>query len=168
MKIGLYNDKWLSVPNTSTPTHSTIVNQPSSELDNLAFLPHPETRFPSTSNLHVETQTSDHMQGEELAPPVQRRHTRRTNTQPSQPSILVAPPVCLHDELLSSKDKLCFIQYTPEGMIVCQWYLVQIDMAASHSLDAACWLSGCYYCYFLAKHPSGAGKTDDSSRWWPD
>ena len=69
MKIELYNDKWLSVSNMSTLTHSTIVNQPSFELDNLVFLPHPDTRFPSTFDLHVETQTSDHMRGEELAPP---------------------------------------------------------------------------------------------------
>ena len=76
MKIELYNDKWLSMPNTSTPTYSTIVNQPSSELDNLAFLPHPDTQCTSTSDLHFETETSNRAHREELTPPVQRRHTR--------------------------------------------------------------------------------------------
>ena len=137
MKIDLYNDKWLSVPNTSTPTHSTIVNKPFSELNSLAFPPHPDTQFLSTSDLHVDTQNSDHMQREELAPPVRRCHTRRINTHPSHPPSLVSPPVCLHDELILLKDKLCFVQYTP-GTMSLRWYLIQIDMASSHSLDATC------------------------------
>ena len=138
MKIELYNNKWLSVPNTSTLTHSTIVNKPSSKLDSLAFLLHPDTRLPSTSDLHVETQTSDHMQREKLTSLVRRCHSRQINTQPSHSPSLVTPPVYLHDKLISSKDKLCFVQYTPEGTMSRRWYLVQIDMAALHSLDATC------------------------------
>ena len=49
-----------------------------------------------------------------------------------------------------------------------RWYLVQIDMETSTSIDAQCQTSGFYYSHFLAKHPSDAGKSDDSSRWWPD
>ena len=40
MKIELYNNKWLRMLTSQRLTHSTIVNNPSSELDILVFLPH--------------------------------------------------------------------------------------------------------------------------------
>ena len=58
MKIEIYNDKWLRTPNLSTPAHYTIIDQPSSELDGLVFLPHPDIPFPTTSNLHANTNTN--------------------------------------------------------------------------------------------------------------
>ena len=138
MKIELYNEKWLRMPNTSTPTYSTIVNQSSSELDNLAFLPHPDTQFPSTSDLHAETQTIHSVHGEEDTSSVQRIHTCSTHVDIPTSLSLIIPPVCIHDALSLSKDKLCFVQYTPEGTMIRRWYLLQIVMEASHLLDATC------------------------------
>ena len=49
-----------------------------------------------------------------------------------------------------------------------RWYLVQFDLEASNALDINCAVTGLYYCYFLAKHPSDINKSDESSWWWPD
>ena len=138
IKIELYNEKWLRIPNTPRPTYSTIDNQSLSEVDNMAFLPHPDTQFPTISDLHNEIQTSYSVHEEEDTSPVQRRRTRSTHIDTPTLLSLLSPPVYIHDALLLSKDKLCFIQYTPEGTMICHWYLVQIDMEASDSLDATC------------------------------
>mmetsp|Transcript_30633 Transcript_30633/g.36414 ORF Transcript_30633/g.36414 Transcript_30633/m.36414 type:complete len:194 (+) Transcript_30633:253-834(+) len=120
------------------PTYSTIVNQLSSELENLAFLPHPNTPFPSTANLHTETQTNPVEYTDEDTSSSQSRHTYPTHTEISTSFSIIPPPVCIYDALSLSNDKLCFIQYTPDGTIIHRWY------------------------------PSDAGKSDDSSRWWSD
>ena len=140
----------------------------SSKLDTLVFLPHPDTQFLSTSNLHGETRTSNHREEDNFELPAPRCHPRQIHAQRSYSPSLVGPSNCSHDNLVSSKDKLYFVQYTLAGTMTRRWYLVQINMAASHTLDATCRSSEGYYFYFLAKHPSDAGKTNDSSRWWPD
>ena len=55
MKTELYNNKWLRISNSLTPTCSTIVNKPSSKLDTLSFLPHPAKSYPANTELHNET-----------------------------------------------------------------------------------------------------------------
>ena len=121
MKIELYTEKWLCMPNMSTPTYSTIVNLLSSELDNLAFLPHPDTQFPSTSDLHAETQTSHSVYGEEDTSSVQHLHTRSIHADIPTSLSLIPPLVCIHDALSLSKNKLCFVQYTLEGSMIRRW-----------------------------------------------
>ena len=45
-------------PNKTTPTHSTRINQPSSELNAISFMPYPHPSYPSASSLNKETCTS--------------------------------------------------------------------------------------------------------------
>jgi len=68
-KIELYSEKWLRKPNSSTPTHSTIVDKPSSNLDARAFLPHPDI-FPTITALHKETNTIPIVHDDESPPPL--------------------------------------------------------------------------------------------------
>jgi len=81
---------------------------------------------------------------------------------------VIPPPVCIYEYISLLNDKLCFVQYTPEKTMIRRWYLAQVDLEASISLDARYQTSGSYYCHFMTKHPSDAGKSDDLSLWWPD
>ena len=131
MKIELYNEKWLRTPNLSTPTHSTITNQPSSELDGLAFILHPDTPFSTTSDLHSETNTNSIVckHKDDLSSLHQPSHPAGNTI--STPTPVVTSPVCLFDALLHSTDCLLFIQYTSEGTMLRRYYLVQVDLEAS-------------------------------------
>jgi len=131
--------------NSSEPTHSTIVNKPSSELM-LAFLSHPAKSYPTNTELHNETDT---------IPP--RPDTDNilafSSVAVSNDAIILPTPVTslapcplqLVANIADLTDKLCFIQYTPGGTMLRRWYIVQIDPDASESSDTNYRVSGCYY-----------------------
>ena len=47
------------------------------------------------------------------------------------------PPQTLAEQVLASRDRLFFIQYTPAGTMRQRWYLVQIDLQATEELNSA-------------------------------
>ena len=150
------------MPNSLTPTYSTVVDLLSSKLDNMAFLPHPDTIFPTTAKLRTETRTNlveyedDNTSSSRNSPECSK------GADIPKSLFVIPPPVCIYESLSLSNNKLCFIQYMPEGTMIRRWYLVQVDLEALMSLDAHFQTSGSYCFNFLAKHPSDAGKSDDS------
>ena len=66
--------------------------------------------------------------------------------------------------LRSSRDCLLFIQYTPVGTMRPRWFLVQIEVEDYTTVH----VDNLYYCTFLNRHPSDAGKADNKARWWPE
>jgi len=74
------------------------------------------------------------------------------------------PPCPIASALRDSIDQFYFIKCPPEGTIQRRWYLVQVDLHATSSLDASFRQTGLHYCIFLAKHPSNIKKSDDVSR----
>ena len=95
-------------------------------------------------------------------------HSPTISTDHSIPPALAPLADTFTPKLLQTKNKLWFVQYTPGGTIDRRWYLVQVDLEALAALYNDFTESVSYYCYFLAKHPSDAGKSDDFSRWWKD
>jgi len=150
-------------------THSIIVDKPSSELDALVFLPHPVTSCPTNTELHGETNTT---------PPTPATENILSSSLvdvsndaiifPSQVTSLAPRPHQLVANIAESANKLCFIQYNLEGTMLRRWYITQINLDAFESFNTNYYVSGCYYCHFLAKHLSDISKCDNSGRWWLD
>ena len=146
MRVELYNDKWLQSPANPIPTRSTHVDLPSSELDAIAFTP----SIPTVDKLHINGDI----------PPVIEHTTERL------PPLVDAAD--LHESITRSKDKLFFINYTPAGTMMHRWFLIQVDMESSATLQPDYAITSTYYCIFLAKHSSDKRLSDEFSRWWPD
>jgi len=108
MKIELYNEKCLRKPNSSTPTHSTIVDKPSSNLDARAFLPPPDI-FPTITALHKETNTIPIVHDDESPPPLS---VSKLSSSDTPYFVLSSVPNNHTDDvvqaLLQSRDKLLF------------------------------------------------------------
>lgn len=49
-----------------------------------------------------------------------------------------------------------------------RWYLLQVYLCASSSLNSEYDKSNMYYCIFLAKHRDDMDKSYEFSRWWTD
>ena len=49
-----------------------------------------------------------------------------------------------------------------------RWYIIQVDIDASKSLQQDFAVTGFIYCIFLAKHPSDKITNDTFSRWWSE
>ena len=52
MKIELYNDKWLRMSDSTIPTHLTLCDKPSPELESIVFHPHSNTSYSTTTEFH--------------------------------------------------------------------------------------------------------------------
>ena len=136
MKIELYNEKWLRKQNSSTPTHSTIVDQPSSNLDARSFHSHPDI-FPTITALHKETSTVPILYDDESLPPLSVRKLPSSDTTDFIPAYVPNTPTNdVVQALLQFREKLCFIQYTPEGTLVQRWYLFKFELDVSVSVNA--------------------------------
>ena len=145
LKVQLYNDKWLHSARYPVQTKSLITDLPSSEIDSLAFQPHPIPNSASRSH-----------------------HTSITHKPNTQPIPITPSPIPFHDAIKNSKDKLCFVMYTPIGTMLRKWYLVRICLQSSIASNFDATISGLYYCDFLAKHKDDVRRSDELSRWWPD
>jgi len=114
--IEMYNEVHFhpKPPNTT----STIVNLSSTSIDAEAFKPYNKPITPSDD---VSTTT----------------HTKFNYERPIEQ--LVEPPSMNYAELrnviITSTDKLCFVQYTPAGTMRPLWYLVQIDLISTAELN---------------------------------
>jgi len=117
MKIELYNDNWLRKPSLSTLTHSTIIDQPSSEFDDLAFLPHPDTPFPTTADIHAETNNNPVACKHKEEPSLPHRNLHTAGNTIFTPT----PVVPFSASLSCSTNCLLFICYTPAGNMI--WHL---------------------------------------------
>ena len=73
-----------------------------------------------------------------------------------------------HNDILQSKDRLFFINYTPQRTLRSWWYLFQVDLAGTPESNPNPKEQGIYYCMILAKHPENQGKIYEISRWWPE
>ena len=49
-----------------------------------------------------------------------------------------------------------------------RWFLIQIDMENSATLQPDYAIASLYYCAFLAKHFNNKSLSDEFSCWWPD
>ena len=132
MKIELHDNKWLRMSNSPTPTHSTIADKHSSEIDMLSFLPHLAKSYPTNTELYNKTDTI-------LLNPDTDNILASLSVGVSNNAIILPTPVtslapCLLQlvaNIADSTDKLCFIQYTPGVTVLRRWYIVQINLNAS-------------------------------------
>ena len=85
--------------------------------------------------------------------------------QPTEDKILPMIPVAsqIVSQITKSNSKLFFIKFTPDGTLREMWYLIQIDMEATKSLNATFADNGQYFGIFLAKHPGDSKKSDEFS-----
>jgi len=90
--------------------------------------------------------------------------------QPIENEILPMIPTAseIASQIEKSNSKSFFIKFPPDGTLQERWYLIQIDMEATKSLNATFTDNGLYFGIFLAKHLSDTKKSDEFSRWWPD
>jgi len=157
LKIELYNENYLREKGEKSKTYSKINDKPASLVDNLAFRPHPNTSYPSTGEMHQESDTTPEtveiFLSAELLP---------TGRIPS------SSPTHLKEAIMKSANCLFFIAYTPSGTMTSRWYLVQANVESATSDLMSDLVEGEYYCTFLAKHPSDAKSSDDCSRYWPN
>ena len=49
-----------------------------------------------------------------------------------------------------------------------RWYLIQIDIESTLTMNKSCKSNGDYWCVFLASHPNDSSKVDSERRWWPE
>ena len=96
---------------------------------------------------------------------------RETRTIPSSPVVtsnsLSKPVPYSPNELfkrVTLSSSLFFIQYIPEGSIRPRWFLVQIELYLTYSLDLQPETTGHYLVVFLARHPRDKQLTDDFAR----
>ena len=135
LRIKLYNDKWLQPSNPPFLTNSNITNLPSSEFDLIIMIPDSIPRSTTT-----------------FPPP-----------SPS-PLPCICPPN-LRDTIIASRDKLCFVLYTPADTFMCHWYLIHVCLDASAATNPGYADLGLYYCDFLAKDVNDVSRSDELSRW---
>ena len=105
------------------------------KIDALAFKPHTVTSIPTIVELHSGPRSITH-----------NRHT-------IEPNDIASNSTSLHISIIDSTDKLFFISYTPSGTMMRRWFIIQVDIDASKSLEPDFVATGIYYCVFLAKHP---------------
>ena len=127
LKIEPYNDKWIHSSNGCVSTSSTIINQPSNEIDLITFQPYsfpppvntdgnhnnimtdvsPTVHLPSTASVEQAVMTDD----------IPSDETNIDQT-PKSTEIPLIKNHDIHSALASSDDKLLFIQYTPYGTLI--------------------------------------------------
>ena len=154
LKIELYN-------NTFFPTNSKHITKPSYNhpIDTKAFLNHdPHPSIPASSTLSDHTSSNI----------VTKLPTQSSTPDNTSPIVPFTVPVTSHSTIASSLDKLFFINYTPEGTMQPRWYLIQIDMESTLTMNPSYKSDGIYWCVFLASHPNDSGKVDSDRRWWPE
>jgi len=126
------------------------------------------TSYPTNTELHDETNTiPPTLDTENILSSSLVDVSNDTIISPPQVTSLMPRPLQLVVNIAGLTDKLCFIQYTPEGTMLRLWYIEKIDLDAFESFNNNYRVSGYYYCNFLAKHPSNISKYDDSGGWWP-
>ena len=142
MQIELYNTAYFHPkPPKTTSKHR---NKASTYVDSVAFQEHD---MPTVKELHKSTGTE--------APQVEQVETIGLDTSEEGK---------LHADISSSKDKLFFIRFTPEGTMRARWYLIQVDTIATEELNPKAAENGIYYCGFLAKHRSDIEESNEFSR----
>jgi hypothetical protein len=74
----------------------------------------------------------------------------------------------LYDRIVSSADRMFFIQYLPEGTLRPRWYLVAVNLESSllEPASSACCSSGTYCVDFYCRHPDDRALSDACARWW--
>ena len=175
LRIELYNDKWLQSSSSHVNTASSIIDQPSSESDAIAFSAHRPTQSPRPpsplSNQPLPNIVRPNRVDDEPTSRFDDDDASRKYEGDHCSSDVIAAPLeltMLSTSISSSKSKLCFISYTPVGTMLRRWYLVQICMEATIEIEPQYLDSGKYYANFLAKHPGDTNFSDEESRWWPD
>ena len=147
MRVELYNDKWLQSSGTRLPTRSAHIDLPSNKLDDIAFTP---STIPTVKDLLINSN---------ILPVIETI---------ADPLLLLLDSADLHESILRSKDKLLFIKYTPAGILLHCWFLIQLDLESSVSLHSDYAIRSLYYCIFLAKYPNDKRLSDEFRRCWPD
>jgi hypothetical protein len=148
LQIELYNDTYF--PSNSKQIIKPSLDQPPCQLDHSAFqLHHSEGSLPPSSTLFKESNI----------------------TQPDKEIIetedMITP--CYNaEDFKNLSDALFFIQYVPEGTMRRRWYLVQIDMISTRTINPEFASNGGYWCVFLARHMDDNKRSDELSRWWPE
>jgi len=118
----------------------------------LSYRTHQKTK------LHQSTSTT--LSGHDILDPVgsmetstrQSKSTSKEHPDPSPPSFILL--------ISESSDTPFFIQYTPEGTIQRRWYLVQVDIPSTASLNLSTCHPGLFHCVFLQNTPLIRAK------WW--
>ena len=61
----------------------------------------------------------------------------------------------LHQTIQQSKDKLFFIQYTPDITLRPRWYLIQVYLQSTLEINPNYQCNHQYWCVFQTKHSNG-------------
>ena len=115
------------MPNSSITTYSTVVDPLSSKVDNMDFLPHLNRTFLTTAVLHAEIKTIPIEYKDDNISSLRNIPECSKGTDIPKSLFIIPPPVCIYEYFSLSNDKLCFIQYKLDGIMICRWYLVQAD-----------------------------------------
>ena len=132
LRIELYNNKWLQSKGSIIPTLSSTIDQASSAYDAVAFTPHDHissntkqtsestATLPCTSPNHAHSTTGisdvDMERPSSNSDDAITAIPRSMATESHQDTLLHIPT--LHSTITQSKDKLCFISYTPTGTML--------------------------------------------------
>lgn len=96
----------------------------------------------------------------------------RDNADPSVPQNVQDHVITLSSStfniceiLVDSKVTFFFLNYNPEGTMMCQWYVVHVDLISTASIHPKTSEVAFYYCILLTKYPADRSKSDEYSRW---
>ena len=147
LQIELYNDTYF--PSNSKHVTKPSLDQPSCQIDSLAFTPYSIEDIPASSTLFEEGDVKQpDVETEEL-----EDYTR---------------PCFTSSEYNNLHNSLFFVVYVPDGTIKRKWYLIQVDIESTKVMNPEYASNGQFWCVFLAKHPDDVRLSDELSRWWPE
>ena len=130
LQIELYNDTYF--PSKSKHINKPSLDQPSCQIDSLAFTPYSSNKIPPSSTLFEESNIKQpDIETEELDD-----YTK---------------PCFTASEYNNLDNSLFFVTYVPEGTIKRKWYLIQIDMESTRDTNPEYASNGQFWCVFLAK-----------------
>ena len=119
MKIELYNNKWLHISNSLTPTHTTIIDKPTSKLDNLEILTHPAKSYHTSTELHIETNMIPQSPNtDNILAFSSVDVSSDTIMLPTSVTSLAPRPLQLVANITDSMNTFCLIQYTSGGTML--------------------------------------------------
>ena len=185
LRVKIYNDKWLRSQATYIHIYSSIIDQPTSEYDVLAFK--------SNTLISLNTPTRQHNTYNSAISEISSQKSYRTTHIPTLKS---HEPIEINEDLLMrqaskhisvecgsaihdlspsstsfvaavnrSRDKLCFVSYIPSGTMLQRWYLVQLCLDATDTIVLNYTSIGKCCANSLAKHPGDSTMSDELSQW---
>ena len=172
LRIELYNDKLLRSTTSSIRTHSSIIDQPTSEYDAVVFKLHTLISLDTPTNQYntddsaisgilfqkpylklYETTyipTLKAHESIEIKEDLLMRQTSRQMSVDCGGAIrdLSRSSISFVAAVHRDRDNLCFVSYIPSGTMLRRWYLIQLCLDATATLVPNYTFTGKYYTVF--------------------